>query len=63
MRRPAAGRRRFVSGTTRTDTVEAFLITEADGRLPFRGQTRPGSIYDRTRVRRLLKALTGGVAT
>ena len=54
MRRPAAhkaGRRRFVSGKARANTVKALVITDAEGRLLFCGQTRPGSIHDLTQVR------------
>ncbi len=43
-----AGRRRFVSGKARADTVKALVITDAAGRLLFCGQTRPGSIHDLT---------------
>ena len=54
MRRPAAGRagrRRFVSGKARANTVKALVITDAGGRLLFCGQTLPGSIHDLTQVR------------
>jgi DDE superfamily endonuclease len=37
-----AGRHRFVSGKARVNTVKALVITDADGRLLFCGQTRPG---------------------
>jgi hypothetical protein len=40
-----AGRQRFVSGKARANTVKALVITDADGRLLFCGQTRPGSIH------------------
>ncbi|MGR7025555.1 transposase family protein [Geodermatophilus sp. URMC 62] len=46
-----AGRQRFVSGKARANTVKALVITDPDGRLPFCGQTRPGSIHDLTQVR------------
>jgi len=68
VRRPAAGRagrRRFVSGKARANTVKALVITAPDGRLLFCGQTRPGSIHDLTQVRQTglveLLALTPGV--
>jgi hypothetical protein len=68
VRRPAAGRagrQRFVSGKARANTVKALVITDADGRLLFCGQTRPGSIHDLTQVRQAglveLLALTAGV--
>jgi hypothetical protein len=54
VRRPAAGRagrRRFVSGKARANTVKALVITDAGGRLLFCGQSRPGSIHDLTQVR------------
>jgi DDE superfamily endonuclease len=54
VRRPAAGRagrRRFVSGKARANTVKALVITDAGGRLLFCGQTLPGSIHDLTQVR------------
>jgi hypothetical protein len=47
VRRPAAGRagrRRFVSGKARANTVKALVITDAAGRLLYCGQTRPGSV-------------------
>ena len=46
VRRPAAhkaGRHRFVSGKARANTVKALVITDAEGRLLFCGQTCPGS--------------------
>jgi hypothetical protein len=68
VRRPAAGRagrRRFVSGKARANTVKALVLTDADGRLLFCGQTRPGSIHDLTQVRQAglveLLALVSGV--
>ncbi|SFT98601.1 Helix-turn-helix of DDE superfamily endonuclease [Geodermatophilus amargosae] len=68
VRRPAAhkaGRARFVSGKARANTVKALVITDAEGRLLFCGQTRPGSIHDLTPVRQAglveLLALTPGV--
>jgi DDE superfamily endonuclease len=68
VRRPAAGRagrRRFVSGKARANTVKALVITDADGRLLFCGQTLPGSIHDLTQVRQAglveLLALIPGV--
>jgi hypothetical protein len=68
VRRPAAGRagrQRFVSGKARVNTVKALVITDADGRLLFCGQTRPGSIHDLTQVRQAglveLLALVPGV--
>jgi hypothetical protein len=54
VRRPAAGRaggQRFVSGKARANIVKALVITDADGRLLFCGQTRPGSIHDLTQAR------------
>ena len=54
MRRPAASRagwHRFVSGKARANTVKALIMTDADGRLLFCGQTRPGSIHDLTQAR------------
>ena len=54
VRRPAAskaGRARFVSGKARADTVKALVITDAERRLLFCGQTRPGAIHDLTQVR------------
>ncbi len=54
VRRPAAGRagrQRFVSGKARANTVKALVVTDAEGRLLFCGQTRPGSIHDLTQVR------------
>ena len=68
VRRPAAhkaGRQRFVSGKARANTVKALVITDAEGRLLFCGQTRPGSIHDLTQVRQAglveLLALIPGV--
>ncbi|MGR6967965.1 transposase family protein [Geodermatophilus sp. URMC 61] len=68
VRRPAAhkaGRARFVSGKARANTIKSLVITDADGRLLFCGQTRPGSIHDLTQVRQAglveLLALTPGV--
>ncbi len=68
VRRPAAhkaGRQRFVSGRARANTVKALVITDAEGRLLFCGQTRPGSIHDLTQVRQAglveLLALIPGV--
>jgi hypothetical protein len=68
VRRPAAGRagrRRFVSGKARVNTVTALVITDPAGRLLFGGQTRPGAIHDLTQVRRAglvaLLARTPGV--
>ncbi len=68
VRRPAAhkaGRQRFVSGKARANTVKALVITDAQGRLLFCGQTRPGSIHDLTQVRQAglveLLALIPGV--
>jgi len=62
---PRAGRRRFVSGRARANTVKALVITDAEGRLLFCGQTRPGSFHDLTRVRQAglveLLALVPGV--
>ncbi len=54
VRRPAAhkaGRHRFVSGKARANSVTALVITDAEGRLLFCGQTRPGAIHDLTEVR------------
>jgi hypothetical protein len=54
VRRPAAlkaGRNRFVSGKARANTVKVLVITDAEGRLLFCGQTRPGSFHDLTQVR------------
>jgi hypothetical protein len=54
VRRPAAGRagrQRFVSGKARAKTVKALVITDAEGRLLFCGQTRPGAVHDLTQVR------------
>ncbi len=68
VRRPAAGRagrQRFVSGKARANTVKALVITDAEGRLLYCGQTRPGSILDLTQVRQAglveLLALIPGV--
>jgi hypothetical protein len=68
VRRPAAGRagrQRFVSGKARANTFKVLVLTDADGRLLFCGQTRPGSIHDLPRVRQAglveLLALTAGV--
>jgi len=68
VRRPAAhkaGRHWFVSGKARANTVKALVITDADGRLLFCGQTRPGAIHDLTQVRQAglveLLALIPGV--
>jgi hypothetical protein len=68
VRRPAAGRagrQRFVSGRARANTVQALVITDAEGRLLFCGQTRPDSFHDLTQVRQAglvdLLALTPGV--
>jgi hypothetical protein len=68
VRRPAAhkaGRHRFVSGKSRANTVKALVITDADGRLLFCGQSRPGAIHDLTQVRQAglieLLALIPGV--
>ena len=68
VRRPAAyrpGRHRFLSGKARANTVKALVITDANGRLLFCGQTRPGSIHDLTQVRQAglveLLALVPGV--
>jgi hypothetical protein len=67
-RRPAAhkaGRHRFISGKARANTVKALVLTDAEGRLLYRGQTRPGSIHDQTQVRQAglaeLLALIPGV--
>ena len=67
VRRPAAGRagrRRFVSGKARANTVKALVITDGEGRLLFCGHTRPGAIHDLTQVRQAglveLLALTPG---
>jgi hypothetical protein len=54
MRRPAAGRagrHRFVSGKARASTVQALVITDADGWLLFCGQARPGFIHDLPQAR------------
>jgi hypothetical protein len=54
VRRPAAhkaGRHRFISGQSRANTVKALVITDADGRLLFCGQSRSGAIHDLTQVR------------
>jgi hypothetical protein len=64
--RPLAGPvGRFVSGKARANTVKALVITDADGRLLFCGQTAPGSIHDLTQVRQAglveLLALIPGV--
>ena len=68
VRRPAAGRagrRRFVSGKARANTVKALVITDAGGRLLFCGQTGPGSVHSVTQVRQAglveLLALVPGV--
>jgi hypothetical protein len=68
VRRPAAhkaGRARFVSGKARANTIKALVITDAEGRLLFCGQTRPGAIHDLTQVRQAdlveLLALIPGV--
>jgi len=65
-RRPAAhkaGRYGFVPGRTRANTVKALVITDADGRLLFCGQIRPGSTHDLTQVRQagLVELLVDGV--
>ncbi len=47
VRRPAAhkaGQQRFVSGKARANTVKALVITDAEGRLLFCGQSRLGSL-------------------
>jgi hypothetical protein len=46
-----AGRHRFASGKARANTVKALVITDADGRLLFCGQTRPGCIPGLTQAR------------
>jgi DDE superfamily endonuclease/Helix-turn-helix of DDE superfamily endonuclease len=54
VRRPAAhkpGRKRFVSGKARANTVKALVITGHTGRLLFCGEVRPGSIHDLTQLR------------
>ena len=68
VRRPAAGRagrRRFVSGKARANTVKVLVITDAERRLLFCGRNLPGAIHDLTQVRQAgqveLLALTSGV--
>jgi hypothetical protein len=63
VRRPAAhkaGRHRFVPGKARANTAKALVLTDAEGRLLFCGQTRPGAIHDLTQVRQagLVELLT-----
>ncbi len=53
VRHPTAhrvGRHRFVSGKARANTDKALVITDAERRLLFCGQIRPGSIHDLTQV-------------
>ena len=47
-----AGRRRFISGKARANTVKALVITDAEGRLMFCGQPRPGPIHDTSQLYR-----------
>ncbi len=54
VRRPAQGtpdRGRFISGKSKQNAVKAMVLTDADGRLPFCGETRPGSCPDITQAR------------
>ena len=53
MRRPGAhtaGRARFASGKARANTVKALVLTDAEGRLLFCAQIRPGAIHHLTQV-------------
>lgn len=54
VRRPAAhqpGRKRFVSGKRRANTIKTLLLSDDQGRLLFAGETHPGSVNDLTQAR------------
>ncbi|MFD6422301.1 transposase family protein [Streptomyces sp. NPDC060198] len=54
MRRPHAGRlgrRAFVSGKRRQNTVKTTTISDGQGRTLWSGAQRPGRMHDRTAVR------------
>ncbi|MEV4928102.1 transposase family protein [Streptomyces roseoverticillatus] len=54
VRRPAqgtAGRDRFISGKSKQNAVKAMVLTNAEGRLLFCGEARPGSCPDITQAR------------
>ncbi|MEV4442813.1 transposase family protein [Streptomyces sp. NPDC049577] len=54
VRRPAqgtAGRDRFTSGKSKQNAVKAMVLTDAEGRLLFCGEPRPGSCPDITQAR------------
>jgi hypothetical protein len=54
VRRPQAnrpGRRAFVSGKRRQNTIKPTAISDADGRLLWLGATRPGRMHDATALR------------
>jgi hypothetical protein len=54
VRRPAAGRpgrRAFVSGKKKQNTIKATVISDGDGRLLWAGAFRPGRMHDVTALR------------
>lgn len=54
VRRPAAnrpGRRAFVSGKKKQNTVKATVVSDADGRPLWVGAIRPGRMHDQTAVK------------
>ncbi|MGK5532880.1 transposase family protein [Streptomyces sp. URMC 129] len=54
VRRPVTGsvdRDRFTSGKSRQNAVKAMVVTDAEGRLLFCGEVRPGSCPDITQAR------------
>jgi DDE superfamily endonuclease/Helix-turn-helix of DDE superfamily endonuclease len=54
VRRPAAhkpGRRAFVSGKKKQNTMKPTVISDGDGRLLWTGATRPGRMHDVTALR------------
>jgi hypothetical protein len=65
VRRPAAGhkdRDKFVSGKTKQNAVKSMVLTDAEGRVLFCSQARPGSCADITHARQLglVQLLAGG---
>ncbi|MEV6393451.1 transposase family protein [Streptomyces sp. NPDC051907] len=54
VRRPKAGRpgrRAFVSGKKKQNTIKTTTISDGQGRLPWSGADRPGRMHDQTAVR------------
>ena len=55
VRRPPAGkagRRRFVSGAKRRNTIKTTVISDQAGRLLYAGAFRPGRMHDQTAIKR-----------